>query len=164
MAEPVNTSAKRATVWRRLWVRFCGYRRFQGFGLPGGVRVLRVADERPSLMIASRHPRWSITWLWWCDVTFGRAGSQLPWWRRFALKVAPSICKQASLHLGWVHFCLHWQDAMAYSPGYPRHDRRQWLRYCERVARRRAKAIAAEAYRAELARMLEPTPEDHIDE
>lgn len=150
------------TIWRRLWVRFYGYRRFQGFGLPGGVRVLRVADERPSLILASRHPGWSITWLWWCDLTFGRMGSPLPWWRRFSARVAPSICKQAWLSLGWVHFSLHWQDAMAYPPGRAGYDRKQWLRYCERIARRRADIIAAEAYRAELARMMEPAPEEEV--
>ena len=83
-----------------------------------------------------------------------------PWWRRFAIKVAPSICKQAWLNLGWVHFSLHWQDEMAKAPGQYGYDRDRWRRHCERIARRRADMIAAEAYRAELARMMEPAPQE----
>jgi hypothetical protein len=145
---------------RRLWVRYYGYRRFAGFRLPGGVKVLSFEGNMPGFCLVSRHPRWSITWLWFIRVAFGSDRMECPWWKRFGFSWQEPYSRQSHLSVGWIHVSLHTQDAMAQSPGRNGYDRKQWVRYCERIARRRADHIAAEAYRHELARMMEPAPQE----
>jgi hypothetical protein len=148
------------TLLRRLWHRYYGYQAFQGFRIPGGICILSFGGNMPGFSLASRHPKWSITWLWQAQMSFGASGGDTPWWRNFSLDVSPKVCRSAWIHLGLIHIYVCWQRARAYGPGHPGYDRKQWIRCRERLARQRTDAIVAGVYRAELARALEPAGED----
>ena len=149
-----------ASVWRRIRVRLFGYGPLlPGINIGRGIRILSTANDG-ALLLASRHPRWSITWLWFVRVGWGRDRMEAPWWRRFRGSIHRGLYGQAWLCLGWCSLSVHWQPEMAIRPGRQGYDRDQFLRYCKKCARERAAAVAETAYRAELARMLEPTPQD----
>lgn len=122
--------------------------RFYGFRGPWGLNFLRQGDKGRVLWV-SRHPRWSITWLWFIETGPGVIG------RRFGFHGARLGQMRCALNLGWFHIGLWRQEAMAQRPGRYGHDRKRWRQYCDKIARQHAQWAYEAEYRRKLAHMLE---------
>jgi len=120
--------------------------RFYGFRGPWGLNFLSQADGRRILLV-SRHPSWSITWLWFVCIGPGCDGKRIgiSVWRR----------RSYVLNLWRFHFGIKMQQAMAKRPGSYGYNRKRWQQYCAKIARRHARWAYEAEYRRKLAAMHE---------
>jgi hypothetical protein len=82
--------------------------------LPGGVDVWTRGNTPNWIVLISRHPRWSITWLWCIDLFWGARPGGTYWQKRwgFSLGYPTNNPRGINLALGPIILALRRQHAM----------------------------------------------------
>jgi len=90
----------------------------RGIRLPAGINLLCKGNEPRWWVLISRHPRWSITWLWAVDLHWGERPGGSYWERRWGvtLDLPDNNPRGGSLALGPIVISLRRQHAMPRAP------------------------------------------------